>query len=264
MSKERFIYTLSVSFPRCGFGVTHQTINDYFSRHPEVSNYIVCLPANEEGRPGAPSNFCFSDVVPFKSQGVVLQKSHDFVTKPIDIKKDSNTQYLQLYRPPLSSIASNYFKHKKDVARKQHTKQHRDILTFKYYRKLVINKWNRFIHNKSNARKNNPLPFKKFAMIEVDKWNRFMTKWFFDDSITILRIEYDDLVKNPLQNISKIIKFMAPDHQINVSLLKEILVERKIEHKNRVEDYEFYNKKDFEKYEALTIWDKIRIHSSGK
>ena len=51
---------------------------------------------------------------------------------------------------------------------------------------------------------------------------------------------------------------MAPDHKIDESILKNIILEPKIEYKNEIKNYEFDNKDDFEKYESMTIWGKIK------
>ncbi len=72
--------------------MTSNILKEYFKRNSTVNNFIPCYPANE--RDNRAEKCCFSDKVPHKSDGVVLQKSHDFLVKPINIIKDTNTQYL--------------------------------------------------------------------------------------------------------------------------------------------------------------------------
>ena len=155
MAKEKFKYTLSVSYPRCGYGLTNNIIMEYFMKS-EVENYRLCLALacrENKYRKDVTAATSFSRAVPCKIEGVVLQKTHDRYKGKMFVEKDPNRNHLFLYRNPMSSIASHY------VLRKTRFK------TF--------------------------MPWEQFADREVKNWNEHMVKWHLHHPPKGLRILYE-------------------------------------------------------------------------
>lgn len=228
MTTVDYNYTLSVTFPRCGYNVVHNVLCMYMAEIREFDGLKLCLPL--EGRAKERSEkeqlrLVFDNEAPSKIPNIALQKTHDFVTdKKLDIIKDTATQYLLIFRNPLSSMASNYMLYKKNNEHKPDKK---------------IASWHRYVKE------------------QIEKWNKFMEKWYLDDSIKTLKIFYDDFVDDPLKNMSSIINYIFPSHEITVDLLEKSIKKLNIGIKHTVKDYSFYDEEEFRQFEEKTVWKDI-------
>jgi hypothetical protein len=202
---------------------------NYFRAHPQDNNISICLPLKEK-RAQHDDNVrrVFANEAPCRIPGVVLQKSHDFLTGDTKIVKDKSTQYLLLYRNPMASICSHY--------------------------KLYLES------DEEPVKKS----WKDYVEWQIGEWNSFMEKWFFDASINTLKIEYDALIEDPCKNFSRIINYMAPEHLIIDSLLRDKIAHAKIAHLSPIEEFEHYDKDEFQAFEAQTLWARVkhRVQSS--
>jgi hypothetical protein len=86
-------------------------------------------------------------------------------------------------------------------------------------------------------------------------WKKFIKKWVIEqpNNSNVIKINYDDLIKNPNIVIRNIILFLNLDNkEINIDLLNKIIKEENIDYKNpKYENFKYLNDKIKQKIEYL-------------
>lgn len=223
----QFQSTISVSFPRCGFALIHNAVVKYFCSHEEVKQFRVCYPQNERVDKKNLKLRCYvdlySDLVPDEEIDFDLLKTHDFVTKEIDVVKCDNFQYLLPFREPLASLVSNYKLHK--AAREAFGRP--------------------------------AMPWEPYASWQVEVWNKFMEKWFFWDNPKLLRVNYDDLVREPVTALRKVIEFLSPELRFSPAILDETIRGLDVRYRSTLNDFVEYDEEIFSQLKSMTVWDRV-------
>jgi len=160
-----------------------------------------------------------------------LLKNHDFNLK---LKIEENKKYLIQYRKPIESIVSWYLF---------------NIDGGKEYMKI------RNVELKRES-------WEKFARIEINNWNRLMEKWVLIKRENILTIDYEQLVKNPFNTLSKIIFYFIPNHIIDFKLLNKVINDENIEYKNDITKFRYYNQDFYDEIMGMSIWNEVEEFDS--
>jgi hypothetical protein len=146
-----------------------------------------------------------------------FQKIHDFQLK---VENNPSNFYIVQYRHPLESITSLY---RKSLERgwydiKEDTKE----------------EWIRF--------------FKR----EIIFWKKFINKWVINNhNPNTYYLRYNELIAQTAIKLKEVIVFINPEITIELSRIEKIVAEIGMGVKNRIEDFKYFNKREFQEMEDV-------------
>ena len=133
-------------------------------------------------------------------------------------------------------------------------KSYRDLFLYRDPMETISSK---YLYRLNNT-KEETINFKTFCERNIESWNNTIVEWYFNDNKNIFKVSYESILKEPIHILSKVIKFIFPEHIVDEGILYCILNEYKIEKKNEITDYYFYDKKLFDKLYDLSKWNDIK------
>jgi len=96
---------------------------------------------------------------------------------------------------------------------------------------------------------------------KIKEWKEWAYKWVIGNTCkNVLNVLYEDIIKNPEKEFTKIIKYIEPDKEINIEHLKEVIKFMKIEPKHQLTNFKYYKEMEgFLKYLEKSVEPELKI-----
>tara|TARA_R110000824_G_scaffold9415_4_gene42106 strand:+ start:9590 stop:10273 length:684 start_codon:yes stop_codon:yes gene_type:complete len=201
MAEKVFI----VSYPRSGQGMIARLLRDIYKFYDMEYSYCGFYRSSRN---------CGCNKAPCKKKRI-FQKNHDFGSK---MKIRDEYKYLVLYRKDYIYQLEAFFRFSFRIKLKGKARQkfRRDGQwfngAFKYENPTLFNRLIGFIKKRRRG------------------YDNFVKKWVHNNRQNCLHIDYEDFLKNPVDNILTMLRFLEPDQELESKftrlLISKILTDR--------------------------------------
>jgi hypothetical protein len=107
-----------------------------------------------------------------------------------------------------------------------------------------------------------------FANARMDYWLGFYKKWIENNVSNSLPVSYDDLVDNPIEACTNVIRFVSDKDEIDHDRIKEIVASKDIKASRNIKDFRYYDKVFFnelrQKVSHIPYIDGDKLRISGR
>jgi hypothetical protein len=214
--------TVFITFPRSGHHLVVNVLIKYFSKntkHREIlgnQTRLYCKNTIAAGKLHYCEYYNHCQSTPCSDSKTNLQKNHDF---GLNEGIDNNYRYIILYRHPLDAVVSWY----------------RFFVEGSFLEKI----FGIFINDKKES-------WQDFSKKAIIFWKNFIKKWLYQTHIEHkLLMSYEEIIETPIISFINVLKFIDPDSEINLLLLKKCIEDSNIARKNDIKKAYHYDKKFF-------------------
>ena len=105
--------------------------------------------------------------------------------------------------------------------------------------------------------------WESFALSTADRWNRFVQTWLNQHTNRpTAYISYEELLQNPKNTLTRVILFLAPDHDVDVHALDHIIHNNDIRKQNDIRQFKYFDDTFFQELEHTLVPAPTHIAST--